>query len=105
MKPLILTNLILTIMANNLKNDRVAGNLDQATIDKIVEELLNKQKRDGVLPQKDIDKILADHGLRNNKEVIDAIIATIKLMEQNNPRRETVSEGIKILKKMQEMNK
>ena len=92
-------------MANNLKNDRVAGNLDQATIDKIVEELLNKQKRDGVLPQKDIDKILADHGLRNNKEVIDAIIATIKLMEQNNPRRETVSEGIKILKKMQEMNK
>lgn len=100
MKPLILTNLILTIMANNLKNDRVAGNLDQATIDKIVEELLNKQKRDGVLPQKDIDKILADHGLRNNKEVIDAIIATIN----NNPRRETVSQAIKILKKMQEDN-
>ena len=92
-------------MANSLKNGRAAENLDQATIDKIVDELLKNQKRDGVLSQKDIDKILEEHGLRNTPEVIGAIIATIKLMEQNNPKRTTVSEGIKILKKMEEMEK
>ena len=85
-------------MANNLKNCCGARNLDQATIDKIVEELLKQQARGEVLDQKAIDKILEEHGLRNTKEVIDAIIATIEL----NPRRVTVSEGIKILKKMQE---
>jgi hypothetical protein len=100
MNPLILTNLILTIMANNQKNDRV-NRLDQATIDKIVDDLLKKLKRGGVLSQEEIDKILKDNGLQCTPEIIDAIIATMKLMEQNNPTRETVSEGIKVLKAMQ----
>ena len=100
MNPLILTNLILTIMANNQKNDRV-NRLDQATIDKIVDDLLKKLKRGGVLSQEEIDKILADNGLQCTTEIIDAIIATMKLMEQNNPTRETVSEGIKVLQAMQ----
>lgn len=100
MNPLILTNLILTIMANNQKNDRV-NRLDQATIDKIVEDLLKKLKRGGVLSQEEIDKILKDNGLQCTPEIIDAIIATMKLMEQNHPTRETVSEGIKVLQAMQ----